>query len=189
MKIFKKQYLAPFALLYMLAFSSNAADFHISPSEKEIQGQPIAVHSVAEALEAVKIYRKQHPGESIRLIFHEGTYRLNETISLSPESSDLSFVSAPGEKVVFDGGRTLKCKERAQINGKDVLVFTVPQEAVANGFLDQLYVNGRRAQVAQIPKSYFAPQHPEKFPPLHNDYRPEDRRVGKEGGSRRAPYH
>ncbi len=149
----------------MAALSLGAAEIFVAPPSGVQKNPKVTATSVADALKQAKNYRQQHPGEAIRIVFHEGVYFLDETIYLTPELNDLTICSAPKETVVFDGGAVLKCKKRARLDRNEVLVFDVPAQAVCDGFLDQLYINGRRAQVAQLPKSYFAPHYPEKLLP------------------------
>ena len=152
-------------ILLTATLSLGAVEFFVAPPAAIQKDPKVVATSVADALKKAKSYRSQHPGEKITLIFHAGTYPLTETAYITPELNDLTLVAAPGETVVFDGGVKLKCKASARLNSRSVLVYNVPQEAVADGFLDQLYVNGIRADAARTPKSYDQPQHPEKFLP------------------------
>ncbi len=149
--------------LLMISLAWSAAEFRVAAPGKNAGDPQIVATSVADALNAAKRYRAGHPGEPIKIIFDSGVYPLSETIYLAPELSHLTLAAAPGANVVFEGGKQLFCKETRQLNGRRVLVFDVPQDAVVQGFLDQFYVNGRRAEAARTPKSLIGMQHPEKM--------------------------
>ncbi|MCQ2377684.1 MAG: right-handed parallel beta-helix repeat-containing protein [Victivallaceae bacterium] len=148
----------------MLSFISAAvvvvgAEIRVAPAE-----------SVENALSRVKEYRQSHPGEKIRLIFSKGVYFLPETICVTPELNDLCITAAGDGEVVFSGGEILKYRETVLLNGRQALVYDVPEAAVCDGHLDQLYINGRRAVVASTPKDFDHATHPEKMLPEREKY-------------------
>ncbi|WP_319501874.1 right-handed parallel beta-helix repeat-containing protein [uncultured Draconibacterium sp.] len=102
------------ALLFLLMFCLNAchqeSSIHISPlgndNNKGTANKPVA--SIERANLLVQEKMKQGEKDTIRVIFHEGTYRLNKGIVLDTdesgtEESPVIYQSKNGEKVIISG--------------------------------------------------------------------------------------
>lgn len=80
------------------------------------------------------------------VIVHEGTYYLPETIVFTSEDSGTEYRAAEGEKVVISGGQKLDLKWEPLKDG-------IMQAKTPPGLqFDQLFVNGRRQDMARGPK-------------------------------------
>jgi hypothetical protein len=105
-------------------------------------GGPLA--SPAAARDAVRARRNRGEAGPITIQFKAGVYRLTETLVLGPEDSNTRWEAAPGERVVFSGGRVIGPWQKPASGS----VWT----AEASGpYFRQLFVNGRRAQRARTP--------------------------------------
>jgi hypothetical protein len=152
--------------------------FHLSPrGHDRFSGRTrtSAWASLAGARDNLRALRNsgQLTGPATVLV-HTGTYRLRETVSFGPEDSHTSFVAAPRAQPVFDGGEILTGWKVGERNGRAEWTLDLPEVAAGKWFFRSLFVNGRRAPRARLPK--FSPdaegaknvfrigeiQHPEK---------------------------
>jgi hypothetical protein len=88
---------------------------------------------------------------------HDGVYRITEPLRFGPEDAvPVTYRAAKGAKPVIDGGRRLTGWEETTVN--DVKVWTLDLERDGAWPLPdrrQLFVNGRRATRARLPKVGF----------------------------------
>jgi len=89
----------------------------------------------------------------VTVMFRGGTYRLEAPLAFGPEDSpggqfSVAYVAAPGEKVVFCGGRPIAPWKPAQGG-----LWTAMASGVKEGkwYFRSLFVNGRRATRARSP--------------------------------------
>src|SRR5579871_246738 len=92
----------------------------------------------------------------IRVLFASGTYPLTKPIVFDPgdggtEQFPISYEAAPGARPVFEAGRRIAGFQR-QANG--VWTAAVPEVARGQFYFEQLYVNGKRATRARLPKKF-----------------------------------
>src|SRR5258706_15784932 len=83
-------------------------------------------------------------GKNATVILHGGTYFLSETLVFMPEDSGVTYMAAPGEKVVVSGGRLITSWKKA-----DCGLWTAQDP---DGFrFNQLFIDGRRRTRARTP--------------------------------------
>ncbi len=118
---------------------------------------PITLHSIPDAMKEVARLRATHQAaEHITVFCKGGVYPLIRTMIFSPEDSlGVTFAACPGEKPIFDGGVKLTNWSKCQLNGKTVFCAEVPDYAVFEGRIENLYVNGKPAVIASYPKFPF----------------------------------
>ncbi|MCC6588237.1 MAG: right-handed parallel beta-helix repeat-containing protein [Bryobacterales bacterium] len=108
------------------------------------QAQPLP--SLAAARDKVRQLRASATTGAVTVMVKGGVYRLNETLVLQPQDSDVSYVGAPGERPILSGGRVITGWKKAAGN-----LWT----ASTNRYFRQMFVNGRRAQRARTPTNGF----------------------------------
>lgn len=119
------------------------ADVEISP-----QGE---IRTPAAALERVRTLRAEGKiGKSSQVVIScaAGTYELPETLRLGSDDAHVRFVGAKDGSTVFSGGCTLP-PFTAGVDG--IWRTRVPKGLV----FEQLWVNGRRAQIAKSPNAFY----------------------------------
>lgn len=131
-----------------------------SPADKGKES--VTFHAPDEALSALRVLKQR--GEldfPVTVWCKGGSYALTKTLILTPEDSmPVTFKALPGEKPVFDGGIPLQNWSKKRLNGNTVFSAPVPEAAVQDGQLPQLFVNNHRAVPASFPKKLsdaFAP--------------------------------
>ena len=134
---------------FWIAAIAGATDILVAPSD--FLSPETNIHSVKAAIDAATKIKEKTPDEPINLIFRGGVYFLDEPIVLRANLSRLTLKAYPGEEVIFDGGVLVKNWQKRQLNGKEVLVAPIPEKI--SGKVDQLFVNGKRAAIASIPKA------------------------------------
>jgi len=82
----------------------------------------------------------------------DGTYSLSETVHFATEDSDTHYTAAPRAMPIFDGGQQLNGWKVAQRNGRTEWTLYLPEVAAGNWNFRSLFVNGRRAPRARLPK-------------------------------------
>src|SRR6478609_9490001 len=101
-------------LLISLCALGSAAEFHVAVDGSDANsgniGQPYA--TVTRALDAVRDWKASHPAEANRIVLHGGTYRLEQSITITPEDSGtadapLVIEAAQGEIPVLTSGRPI----------------------------------------------------------------------------------
>lgn len=86
---------------------------------------------------------------------HTGRYALTETVAFTPLDSLTHYTAAPRAQPVFDGGEILTGWKVGQRNGRTEWTLDLPDVAAARWYFRSLFVDGRRAPRARLPK--FAP--------------------------------
>lgn len=139
-------------------------EFFLEPPEKSDSAKKdvVTFHSLAEAFASLRVLKQR--GEldfPVTVWCKGGSYPLSKTLVLTPEDSmPVAFKAMPGEKPVFDGGVRIQNWSKKKLNGKTVFTAKVPAEAIHDGQLQQLFINGQPAKPAAFPKSLrdaFAP--------------------------------
>ncbi len=138
-----KKIVVSIAMLFVVL--AGAAEILVAPA-----GAPYS--TVKDALAAAREIKAKNPSEKVTITFRAGVYKLDEPVYLQQDMSDLVIKAAQGEKVVFDGGWELADWKKSIVNGREVLTASVPDGLARDGRINQLFVNGKRAQVAMLPK-------------------------------------
>ncbi len=99
------------------------------------------LRSLAAARDAIRKARA-NPATPYTVLVRNGTWRLNETLTLGPEDSNVTWAAYPGEHPVISGGTSITGWKKVKGN-----IWSAP----ATGDFHQLFVNGRRAQRARTP--------------------------------------
>ena len=85
-----------------------------------------------------------------------GVYQLSEPIEFSPyDSAPVTYAAYPGETPILSGGVQITDWRVEQLRGKSVWVADLPEVAKGKWNFRQLFVNGKRAQRARLPKKGF----------------------------------
>lgn len=92
----------------------------------------------------------------VTLQVRNGCYPVREMIEFDPRDSDLRIVAAPGASPVLDGGEVLQGWTVGERNGRVEWTVDIPDVAAGRWFFRSLFVDGRRAPRARLPK--FAPE-------------------------------
>ncbi len=87
---------------------------------------------------------------------HDGRYALTETVAFSQHDSHTTYVAAPRATPVFDGGERLTGWKVGERNGRTEWTLDLPDVAADRWYFRSLFVDGRRAPRARLPK--FAPE-------------------------------
>lgn len=115
---------------------------------------------------ALDIARTKSESIDVNIILNDGIYRLDETVVISPDDSKkypaaLNITARHNGKAVLSGGERLKCRwEKADKPG---VYFTYLDDTRD---IDQLYVNGRRQNMARFPN--ISPENDKMFLTLGN---------------------
>ncbi|MDB6093548.1 MAG: hypothetical protein JWM32_1110 [Verrucomicrobia bacterium] len=83
---------------------------------------------------------------------HDGIYALAETVKFTPLDSHTRYVAAPRAKPVFDGGERLTGWKVGERNGRAEWTLDLPAVVAGTWYFRSLFVNGRRAPRARLPK-------------------------------------
>jgi len=94
--------------------------------------------------------------EPVTVQVHDGRYELSETVDFTPLDSHTHYEAAPKANPVFDGGQQLTGLKVGERNGRTEWTLDLPEVASGAWFFRSLFVNGRRAPRARLPK--FAPE-------------------------------
>lgn len=96
---------------------SQARDIHISPGGSDTASGD-AGHPIATLPQAANLLKAQPPGpeEAVRLILHQGTYRLDHTFEVAAlrvgqSSAPIEITGSSGEDAVLTGGRLIPPEE------------------------------------------------------------------------------
>ncbi|MFV1966285.1 MAG: right-handed parallel beta-helix repeat-containing protein [Pirellulaceae bacterium] len=108
--------------------------------------------TLARAQQAVRARIGTGLDSDLTVAIRGGTYRLEKTLSFGPKDSgtvehSVTYTSAPGEKVVMSGGRTITGWKA----GGDGVYSATVAGVKEGGAFRHLYVNGRRAPRARTP--------------------------------------
>ncbi|MEZ5277845.1 MAG: right-handed parallel beta-helix repeat-containing protein [Opitutaceae bacterium] len=82
----------------------------------------------------------------------DGVYPLTESVGFDQRDSDTHYAAAPGAHPVFDGGESLTGWRIGERNGRVEWTLDLPEVAAEEWFFRSLFVNGRRAPRARLPK-------------------------------------
>ena len=126
-----------------------AAEIKITPP-----GTKGKFHSLEQAFDELK--KRCDAGklkDPVTILCAGGSYPLKKTLELrSNFPVPVTVKAQDGAEVVFDGGCKLTGWKEVKVNGKKALCASVPEEAVTDGFLRAMVVNGKYAIRASFPK-------------------------------------
>ena len=108
------------------------------------------VNTIAAAMEQARALRRSGAvkDRAVEVFVKAGRYRIGQPIRFVPEDSGIHFTGEGMRETVIDGGVELPA---FRIGAKGVWETDVPQGLV----FEQLYVNGRRAQLARHPSRHY----------------------------------
>ena len=126
-----------------------AAEIRITPP-----GTGGRFHSLEQAFtELNRRIQSVKVAEPVTILCEGGVYPLKKTVELRGDFPFPVTVKAQdGAEVVFDGGSELTGWKEVKVNGRTALCASVPEEAVTDGFLRAMVVNGKYAIRASFPK-------------------------------------
>ena len=138
-------------LLLLFGPVTLSIDIHVSPAGegKELGTEAYPFHSIPAALEAAK----KHTGrEEVNILLNDGEHYLENTLALGHELSGtadypLIIKAMHKGKVVISGGRQLQLVWKMYENGIYV------SQVSGQPFIDQLFIDGRREDMARYPNS------------------------------------
>ena len=119
------------------------ADVSVSPDGE--------IRSPVAALEKVRALRSEGKipaGRAAVVRFAPGTYFLEKELEVASADAPIDFIGAKGCRTVFSGGRRL---EPFKAGADGIWRCKVPEGLV----FEQLWVNGRRAQIARHPNKFY----------------------------------
>ena len=140
---------------YLFSGMAFSKDFYVSPDGDDNQSgtaqDPFG--TVYGAKDAVRKWRHENPGDSIQVIFYEGTYYLDAPVVFGPEDGggdgvSVIYMAAKDEQVIFSGGKRILGFEQVKDNLWKTHISEVSQY---QWYFEQLYVNGNRAVRARTP--------------------------------------
>lgn len=144
--------LALISLLTAVYFNLSAQlTIYVSPSGKDLNSG--SYNKPLGSFEGAQQYlRRINPSEEVRVIFKNGTYYLPNTIQFSEKDNINSEAtvtySAENEgKAIISGGSRIHVQWKPYRNGIYVT------EVTTNSNIDQLYINGKRQEMARYPNS------------------------------------
>ena len=88
----------------------------------------------------------------VTVLVHDGRYALTETVAFNQHDSHTHYQAAPRAKPVFDGGEPLAGWKVGERNGRTEWTLDLPDVAADKWNFRSLFVNGRRAPRARLPK-------------------------------------
>ena len=86
------------------------------------------------------------------VLIRDGRYALKETVAFSPADSHTHYRAAPRAQPIFDGGERLTGWKIGERNGRTEWTLDLPEVAADKWYFRSLFVNGRRAPRARLPK-------------------------------------
>ena len=146
----------------LLVSTAGCADttLYVSPKGSDTnpgtRAQPLL--SLKGARDAIRSLKAKAPlSDAVRVLFEDGTYPVTEMLVFGPQDSGtekapISFEAAPGAKPVLDGGRRVTGFTKGA-NG--VWTAQLPDVAAGKWYFEQLWVNGKRATRARLPKKFY----------------------------------
>ncbi len=130
--------------------------FHLSPQGRDKSSglsRTSAWATLAGARDNVRALRAAGKLTGpVKVIVHDGRYALTQTVEFTSRDSHLTFEAAPRAQPVFDGGEQLTGWKVGQRNGRTEWTLDLPDVAADRWFFRSLFVNGRRAPRARLPK-------------------------------------
>ena len=147
-------------LAWLAGSTASALDLYVAPSGNDAnpgtQDQPFA--TLTGARDAIRQLKIQCPlEEPVRVVVAGGEYTLAEPLVLEPQDSGMakapiSYEAAPGATPIFSGGRMIT----GWTEGADgVWTAEIPEVASGDWYVEQLFVNGRRATRARTPNEFY----------------------------------
>ena len=102
----------------------------------------------------VRRMRKEKPHQPLLVVLHGGRYELSESLVFGPkdggsDKAPITWTAAVGERPVISGARRLGDWKQDKVNGVACLTIEVPK----GGNPLQLFIDGRRAERARLPKT------------------------------------
>jgi len=86
------------------------------------------------------------------VLVHAGRYPLRAPVAFGPADSETRYASAPRARPVFDGGERITGWKVGVRNGRVEWTVDLPEVAAGSWYFRSLFVNGRRAPRARLPK-------------------------------------
>ena len=88
----------------------------------------------------------------VKVLVHDGRYELTETVAFTSLDSHTHYAAALRARPVFDGGQRLTGWKVGERNGRTEWTMTLPEVPADLWYFRSLFVNGRRAPRARLPK-------------------------------------
>jgi hypothetical protein len=142
-------------ILYVAPYGNDAwSGTRHAPNAHKTDGPLATLAGARNAIRAWKMKLRAGTMGPMRVLFASGSYPLTEPVVFGPvdsgtEACPITYEAAPGAKPVFEAGLRITGFRRGA-NG--VWTATVPQVKTGALYFEQLYVNGRRATRARLPK-------------------------------------
>ncbi|MHC4369111.1 MAG: right-handed parallel beta-helix repeat-containing protein [Planctomycetota bacterium] len=164
----KSRFLFSIALLLVWAYWACAMNLYVSsdgndrwtgtlarPNTGQTDGTFASLAGARDAIRRMKMLVSIT--EPVLVIVADGTYTLTEPFALEPRDSGtaecpISYQAADGTKPVFTGGRIITGFKR---DSGGLWQTHVPDVASGKWYLEQLFVNGRRAVRARTPNKWY----------------------------------
>jgi hypothetical protein len=129
--------------------------FHLSPRGRDSApgsaSRPWA--TLAGARDNLRRLRKAgNLTDPVTVQVHAGRYEQRETVHFDPTDSHTRYAAAPGAAPVFDGGERLSGWKVGRRNGREEWTLDLPDVVTGKRQFRSLFVNGRRAPRARLPK-------------------------------------
>jgi hypothetical protein len=124
---------------------------YVSPSGNDLN--PGSYNKPLGSFEGAQQYlRRINPSKDVRVIFKNGTYYLPNTIQFSEKDNlnsqaKVSYIAENEGKAIISGGSRIDVQWKPYRNGIYVT------EVTTKSNIDQLYINGKRQEMARYPNS------------------------------------
>jgi hypothetical protein len=143
----------------------TAIDLYLSPTGDDgwsgrlaaatADGRDGPLRSLPAAANAARRLRRS--GARVRVVLRGGRYELADTWRLGAadggtEAAPAVWMAHPGEQPVISGGRRITGWQAGSANGRDCWIADLPEVAAGSWWFSQLWVDGRRAERASLPK-------------------------------------
>lgn len=130
--------------------------FHLSPrgnNQRSGRSRSSAWATLAGARDNLRALRSAGKLTGpVTVLIHDGRYALTQTVEFDPRDSSTHYIAAPRAEPVFDGGEPLTGWTIGVRNGRTEWTLDLPEVAAGRWFFRSLFVNGRRAPRARLPK-------------------------------------
>ncbi len=117
------------------AENAEIKQFHVAPNGSNANSgtEAAPLDSMESAKKAVASYKKSNPNTPVEVIFHEGTYHMEEEVYFvstdsGTENGPITYKAADGEKVIFKGSREIDTTKIKKVGDASVLS-KIPAEA------------------------------------------------------------
>jgi hypothetical protein len=148
------------SLVLFATATAMAADLHVAPNGDDANPgtleRPLA--TLRGARDAIRALKAKGPlTGKVTVFFAEGSYTLNEPLTLEPRDSGtaeapVTYRAVAGARPVFSGGRPLSGWKPAD---KGIWRLHIPDVAAGRWYFEQLVVNGKRATRARTPNEFY----------------------------------